>query len=59
MPGMQYYSPILWLTNSLVPLFAKGDAARLFKGCADEMDIVRGPYIDNTEIFKIIQYRLK
>ena len=56
---MQHYSPILWHTNSLVPLFAKGDAARLFKDCADEMDIVRGPYIDNTEIFKIIQYRPK
>lgn len=53
-PGMQYYSPIGWHTNSLVPLFAKGDAARLFNGYATNTDHVYGPYIDNTDIFKVI-----
>jgi alkaline phosphatase len=35
-------------TNSLVPLFAKGDAARMFRSYADQFDPVRGPYIDNN-----------
>jgi alkaline phosphatase len=61
MPGMQYYGDIggfNWHSNSLVPIFAKGDAARLINGYADEMDLVRGPYIDNTEIYKIIKSSL-
>ncbi len=41
-------------TNAVIPFFAKGDVARLFKAYADETDIVRGPYIDNTEIAKTI-----
>jgi len=56
MPGMQYCSPIGWHTNSLVPLFAKGDAARLFKGYADNIDLGWGPYVDNTDIFRIVKY---
>jgi alkaline phosphatase len=57
MPGLEYNH---WFhSNSLVPFFAKGDAARLFKGKADEMDKVYGPYIDNTEIFEVIQQCLK
>ena len=59
---MQFYSDIGgfgWHSNSLVPLFAKGDAARLFKGYAQHMDIVRGRYIDNTDIYKIVKYCLK
>jgi len=62
MPGMQFFGDIggfNWHSNSLVPLFAKGDAARLFKGYATNTDIVRGPYIDNTDIYKIIKYCLK
>jgi alkaline phosphatase len=58
MPGMAYYGDIggfNWHTNSLVPLYAKGDAARLFNAQANEMDIVRGAYLDNTEIFSVIQ----
>ena len=37
-------------TNSLIPLWAKGDAGRLFKDYADEMDPVRGAYLDNAEL---------
>ena len=56
-PGMMHYN---WYhTRHLVPLFAKGSAARLFKGHADEMDMVRGRYIDNTEIFDTIVKALK
>lgn len=62
MPGMEYYGDIggfNWHTNSLVPLFAKGDAARLFKEYADMEDLVYGPYIDNTDIYKIVKYSLE
>ncbi|KJS17248.1 MAG: alkaline phosphatase [Peptococcaceae bacterium BRH_c4b] len=52
LPGMQWNSPEH--TNSLIPFFAKGDAARIFKSYADEKDPVRGSYIDNTEIAKVI-----
>ncbi|MHB1324667.1 MAG: alkaline phosphatase [Thermoleophilia bacterium] len=48
LPGMSWYSGDH--TNQLVPLYAKGDAARLFNRYADKIDPVRGPYIDNTEI---------
>jgi alkaline phosphatase len=58
MPILQYYGDIggfNWHSNSLVPLYAKGDASRLFKSYAKKMDVVRGHYIDNTDIFKIVQ----
>jgi len=61
MPDMHFYSDIGgfgWHSNSLVPLFAKGDAARLFNGYAKNVDIERGPYIDNTDIFGIIKYSM-
>jgi alkaline phosphatase len=51
-PGMEWHSPNH--TNSLIPLWAKGDAGRLFRGYADEMDPVRGLYIDNTELAKVL-----
>jgi alkaline phosphatase len=41
-------------TNVLIPLFAKGDAARLFVHQADETDPLRGRYIDNTEIADVV-----
>lgn len=37
-------------TNSLVPFFAKGKYANVFKIFADEYDMVRGSYITNSEI---------
>lgn len=52
LPGMEWHSSSH--TNSLVPFFAKGDAARLFIGYADEVDPVRGRYLDNTEIAKAV-----
>lgn len=47
-PGMEWYSSSH--TNSLIPVFAKGDAARMLHEYADEIDPVRGPYVDNTEL---------
>lgn len=48
LPGMEWHSGDH--TNSLIPFFAKGDAARMFKKYADEYDPVRGKYLDNTEM---------
>lgn len=53
MPGMEWHSTNH--TNSLIPLFAKGDSARLLMDYADQTDPVRGTYLDNTEIAKLIQ----
>ncbi|MEQ8196860.1 MAG: alkaline phosphatase [Clostridiaceae bacterium] len=53
MPGMQWNST--QHTNSIIPLFAKGDAAELLKDYADETDNTRGKYIDNIEIAKFIK----
>jgi alkaline phosphatase len=51
-PGMAWFSPNH--TNSLVPLWAKGDAGRFFTGYADQMDPVRGSYLDNTELAQVL-----
>jgi len=40
-PGMAWFT--LNHTNSLVPLWAKGDARSILRGYADQMDPVRGP----------------
>jgi len=48
LPGMGWHSGNH--TNSLVPFFAKGDAARMFKSYADHVDPVYGRYLDNTEM---------
>jgi alkaline phosphatase len=40
-------------TNSLVPLFAKGVGANLLNKAADQHDLVRGRYLDNTELGRI------
>jgi alkaline phosphatase len=37
-------------TNQLVPFYAKGKGAALFKLFADERDPVRGPYIQHSEL---------
>lgn len=52
LPGMEFHFDSH--TNALVPLFAKGDAARLFSWYADQHDPVRDPYVDNTEIAKVV-----
>jgi alkaline phosphatase len=55
-PGTRYNSSNH--TNVLVPLFAKGAGAGLFASYATGMDNDpvwgRGPYLDNTDIFKVM-----
>lgn len=41
-------------TNSLVPLYARGEAAQLLAMEVTGSDSVRGPYLDNTAIFRVI-----
>ncbi|MFS0712789.1 alkaline phosphatase [Microbacterium sp. 2P01SA-2] len=41
-------------TNALVPLFAKGAGAEVLEARADQWDVVRGPYLDNTAIGETI-----
>lgn len=41
-------------TNQLIPLFAKGAGAEIFKKLADQVDPIRGKYLDNTEIVDAI-----
>ncbi|WP_291402055.1 alkaline phosphatase [Acidaminobacter sp.] len=42
-------------TNQLIPFFAKGAGAELFKKLADQQDPVRGAYLDNTELVLAIR----
>jgi alkaline phosphatase len=56
-PGMEWNSGDH--TNSLIPLYAKGWASLLFHCYANECDGVRGRYIDNTEIAKLISGLLR
>lgn len=41
-------------TNTVVPFYAKGAGADQFRDLADEWDLVRGAYLDNTEIGEAI-----
>ncbi len=41
-------------TNMLVPFYAKGPGLELFNMFADEMDPMRGPFLQNTEIAQAI-----
>jgi len=52
LPTMEWHSG--GHTDSLVPFFAKGRGAQLFKETTDGYDPVRGPYIDNTDVANII-----
>jgi len=58
MPGVQWCNKVEGgyanHTNSLIPFFAKGKGAEYFRYYADQNDPVRGAYIDNTEIAKLI-----
>ncbi|MBP7961694.1 MAG: alkaline phosphatase [Caldilineaceae bacterium] len=40
--------------NSLIPLYVKGAGADLFAPYATGSDTVRGPYLDNTDVFKVM-----
>lgn len=42
-------------TNQLIPFYAKGAGAEIFKKLANEFDPVRGNYLDNTEISAAIR----
>ncbi|MCX6270166.1 MAG: alkaline phosphatase [Bacteroidetes bacterium] len=52
MPDMKFNSTDH--TNQLVPFFAKGASSHLFYTLASGYDPVRGKYIDNTDIMKVI-----
>jgi len=52
LPGMEWHSGSH--TNSLIPLFAHGAGSDLFHQYADEVDPVRGKYVDNTEIARVL-----
>jgi alkaline phosphatase len=52
LPGMQFNSGDH--TNSLIPFFAKGSAARHLRERATLIDPVRGAYLDNTDIAEVI-----
>jgi alkaline phosphatase len=52
LPGMEWHSGDH--TNSLVPFFAKGDAARMFKRHAGEFDPGFGRSLDNTEMAQVL-----
>jgi alkaline phosphatase len=62
MPGVGEYALdvlknpnwMLWHTDSLVPLNAFGAGSDLFNELPTLADPVRGPYIDNTDIFKVM-----
>jgi alkaline phosphatase len=63
MPGFSFYSTydagkgIWWHTNALVPLWANGAGSAELQTIADSKgttDAVRGPYIDNTDIFHVV-----
>lgn len=51
-PGMEFYSHRH--TNSLVPFFAKGAAARYFKRRATGVDPRYGRYLDNTDVGAVV-----
>ncbi len=51
-PGMQFNSGDH--TNSLIPLYAKGSAARHLRERATGADPVRGRYLDNTSIAEVV-----
>jgi alkaline phosphatase len=52
LPGMEWHSTKH--TNSLVPFFAKGIGCELFQKYANRKDPIRGKFIDNTDIARIL-----
>lgn len=53
LPGWKWNHPEH--TNQLVPVYAKGFDSDLFASFAVNTDPVRGNYIDNTDIFKVMK----
>ncbi len=52
LPGMEWHSGSH--TNSLLPFFANGVVSDIFFSYADEVDPVRGAYIDNIELAQAV-----
>jgi alkaline phosphatase len=52
MPGCKYFSKDH--TGALVPLFAKGRGSELFDRLVKGADPVYGRYVDNTDVFKVM-----
>lgn len=55
-PGLKYHSKKH--TNSLVPVFARGVGAERLDSLVVGTDPVRGPYVDNTAVAKVLQAAL-
>jgi alkaline phosphatase len=53
MPGLRHNST--GHTNALVPVFARGPGAKLLPSFATKQDPVRGWYLDNTDLHKLIK----
>ena len=51
-PGLEWHED--GHTNSLVPFYAKGCGAELYEKAATNTDAVRGRYVDNTDLAKIV-----
>lgn len=56
LPGYAYNSN--GHTNSLVPLYAIGAGSDVFKKLTVGTDLVRGNYVDNTDIFRVMHTAL-
>jgi len=60
MPGFRFYSEPggpeadAGHSNSLIPLFARGPGAERLANMARGRDPVRGPYLDNTDLAKVL-----
>lgn len=52
MPGMKWNHSSH--VNELVPLYARGAGSELFRSYAKGKDPVRGPYCDNTDVFRVM-----
>ncbi len=52
LPSVEWHSS--GHTNSLVPFYAKGAGSSLFNIRAKKFDIIRGKYLDNSDIGKVI-----
>ncbi len=63
MPGMQFNNmkdkDYYGHSNSLVPIFVKGNGSMVFTKYMDETDLVRGKYIQNNEIGLAIKELIK
>ncbi len=53
LPVMKFFSGDH--TNSLIPFYARGAGSEIYRYFADELDSVRGPYLQNSEIAQAIK----